>query len=287
MAAQCGSHRQTAAAADSRLVYFLKVPHPTFFKLMEADNLLHNSGVETIPQNTMTPLRYAITERSQYGSTEPERRAGLSAQAERLAVDGVEFIQLREKDLAAGELIGVAREILSAIRCSRSGTRLLINARADIALACGADGVHLPSGLDQLKPRQIRHLFRRHAPNDGQSRFSPLARHSDREQSEGQELPYSGRSGNISPIISVSCHTPDDVERARDAEADLILFGPVYGKFIDGKEVVSGKGLEALQAACERAGAVPVVALGGVTAANLATTIEAGAEGFAGIRFFR
>jgi thiamine-phosphate pyrophosphorylase len=218
-----------------------------------------------IAANAMPPLRYAITDRTQYGNIEAERRAGLIAQAERLAADRVDFIQLREKDLPAQDLIGLAREILNAIRPSGSkthgsGTRLLINGRPDVALASAADGVHLPSGADQLTPAQARHLFE--------------------------------NAGAPRPAVSVSCHTLDEVERAREGGADLILFGPVFGKSVFdksllGKPVHPGTGLEALAAACERARDTPVLALGGVTAANAATTIAAGARGFAAIRLFR
>jgi len=223
-------------------------------------------------------ISYAITDRTHYGKTELQRRAGLVGQASRLAAEGIDYIQLREKDLPAQDLIGLAREILNAIREARSGTRLLINARADIAVAAGAHGVHLPSGKDQLIPAQIRHLFGQH-PH--------LGRHSDPELAEGEESPHSARSGSISAIVSVSCHTMDDVDRAQKSGADLILFGPVFGKSIAGEMVVPETGLAALRAACQVAGETPVLALGGITAANTAACIKAGASGIAAIRRFR
>ena len=203
----------------------------------------------------MLILRYAITDRTQYAGTERQRRFALIAQVARLAADGVDYIQLREKDLPPQDLIGLAREILSAIRDSRSGTRLLINSRADIALAAGADGVHLPSGADQLTPAQVRHLF--------------------------------DRSGTVRPTVSVSCHTLAEVRRAHEDGADLVLFGPVFGKSVGGQIVVPEAGLEMLKAACAAAGETPVLALGGITATNAATTITAGAKGIAAIRLFR
>jgi len=200
-------------------------------------------------------LRYAITDRTQYAETEPARHAALVAQAARLAAEGVQYIQLREKDLPIQDLIGVAREILSAIREARSGTRLLVNSRVDVAIAAGAHGVHLPSGESQLMPTQIRRLFE--------------------------------AGGAAKPTISVSCHTLDEVDRARESWADLVLFGPVFGKSIAGEIVVPEIGLAALQAACEVAGGTPVLALGGITAENTAACIEAGASGVAAIRLFR
>lgn len=203
----------------------------------------------------MPTIRYAITDRTQYGKTELQRRAGLVAQAERLAADNVDCIQLREKDLPVLDLIGLAREILYTVRLSRSGTRLLINSRADVALAAGADGVHLPSGEDQLTPEQVWHSF--------------------------------AIAGAARPTVSASCHTLGEVRRAHECGADLILFGPVFGKSIGGEIVVPEAGLEALRAACAVAGGTPVLALGGVTEENAATTIAVGAAGFATIRLFR
>jgi len=200
-------------------------------------------------------ISYAITDRTQYAETEPERHAALVAQAARLAAEGIDYIQLREKDLPAQDLIGLARGILSAIRESHSGTRLLINSRADIAVAAGAHGVHLPSGEDQLTPTQICSLFE--------------------------------AAGASKPTVSVSCHTLDEVKHAQKNGADLILFGPVFGKSIAGEVVVPETGLAALRAACEVAGKTPVLALGGVTAANASACIDAGASGIAAIRLFR
>ncbi len=200
-------------------------------------------------------ILYAITDRTQFGKSEPERRAGTIKQVSRLAAGGVHYIQLREKDLPAQDLIGLAREILSTIRTSGSGTRLLINSRLDVALAAGADGVHLPSGEDQLRPAQVRQLFE--------------------------------AAGAPKTTVSVSCHTLDEVRYAQQGGADLILFGPVFGKSVGGNIVVPETGLQALRNACETAGAVPVLALGGVTAENSDTALASGAWGIAAIRLFR
>ena len=202
----------------------------------------------------MSTIRYALTDRSQYGETEPKRHAALVAQAKRLAAEGVDYIQLREKDLPAQDLIGLTREILSGIRQERALTRLLINARADVALAGGAHGVHLTSSEDQLTPGQIRELY--------------------------------NSAGAAKPVISVSCHSLDEVARAEEGGADLILFGPVFGKSIAGTIVVPETGVAALTAACEVAKETPVLALGGVTADNTAVCLQAGAGGIAAIRIF-
>jgi thiamine-phosphate pyrophosphorylase len=202
----------------------------------------------------MPILRYAITYRTHSGKSESAPFDSLLEQAGRLAADGIDFIQLREKDLAAQELIGLARGMVNVIRTAGTATRLLVNARADIALAAGAHGVHLPGGSEQLTPRQVRQLFQ--------------------------------AAGRPQPTISVSCHTLADVYRAHADGAGLILFGPVFEKSVDGRVVVPGTGLDALRAACAAAGETPVLALGGVTEANTAACIDAGASGVAAIRLF-
>ena len=67
---------------------------------------------------------------------------------------------------------------------------------------------------------------------------------------------------------------------------DAALFSPVFGKTLNGLEVVSGVGLDRLREACAVAGHLPVFALGGVTVANASSCIAAGARGIAGIRMF-
>jgi thiamine-phosphate pyrophosphorylase len=208
-------------------------------------------------------IRYAITDRSrlppQNANAEAERRISLFALARQWAEQQIDYIQLREKNLSAAELEQIACAITAVIHGLKSGTKLLINSRADVALAAGAAGVHLTASPGQLTPAQVRTLF--------------------------------ARAGRPAPVVSISCHTLDEVTRARNEQADLILFGPVFGKTIasstrESLEVTPAAGLEALHAACEAAGEVPVLALGGVTEANTAACIAAGARGVAGIRLF-
>ena len=210
--------------------------------------------------------RYAITDRLQISRSEenlPHRDsaaaqlAGLLRQAQQLASEGVDYLQLREKDLPAGEVAALARSLLDVLGGSK--TKLLLNARADIAVATAAHGVHLTAAPDELSPRQIHDLY--------------AAAH----------LP--------APIVTISCHTLDDVTRHRLEPVTALLFGPVYEKVLSpasptGATRIEGTGLDSMRQACEAAAPIPVFALGGITSQHIADCIRAGAKGIAGIRLF-
>jgi thiamine-phosphate pyrophosphorylase len=207
-------------------------------------------------------LRYAITDRARARTVEPELEDALLRQAEGLAATGVDFVQLREKDLEAGALAELARKLLIILRSRPNAPKLLINSRADVAVATGADGVHLTSATGSLTPADIRRLY--------------------------------AAAGLPEPIVSVSCHTLSEIPSARDAAATLILFGPVFEKVVAVHEaeraadalVAEGIGLNLLHLACAAASPTPVLALGGITPENTDATLAAGAAGIAAIRMF-
>jgi len=212
---------------------------------------------------------YYITDRSQFGGDEPARRRALLDKIAEAARCGVDYIQLREKDLSARELERLAREAVRIVREERrlgnegqrranseqqTATRLLINSRTDVALAAGADGVHLRS--DDISPRDVRRVVN-------------LADH--------RPLTTDHFS------IAVSCHSASEVFRAEADGADFGVFAPVFEK----KDAPEAKpqGLAALREAC--AAKIPVLALGGVTLENAAHCLDAGAAGIAAIRLFQ
>jgi len=195
-------------------------------------------------------LLYYITDRTQFPGTEPERREQLLDKISEAALCGIEFIQLREKDLSGRDLEFIAREAMQRVRSSATKTRLLINSRTDIALASGADGVHLRS--KDISPDDVRQIW--------------------------------GAAGvHVNPVIAVSCHAESEVMAAEKSAADFVVFGPVFEKRVDPERKPTG--LELLHSACRHH--IPVVALGGVTLTNVGSSIDAGAAGLAGIRLFQ
>ena len=126
-------------------------------------------------------LLYAITDRTQLATPLVER-IGL------LLAAGVDYLQIREKDLGGRELLALVDEVMALP--NPHGTRILVNERVDVALAAGAHGVHLPA----------------HAPPP--SRIRAIA--------------------PAGFLIGVSCHTAEEVKGADAEGADLVVFGPVF-----------------------------------------------------------
>lgn len=222
-------------------------------------------------------LLYYITDRHQFGGSELEKTQKLLARIAEATRCGVDFIQLRERDLSAREVESLAREAQAAIRnsqanlpdkqdvpCKRSKgifPRLLINSRLDVALAVGADGVHL----------------RANDMNAGEARAVAAKVRQRRTPTRIREF-----------VISAACHTQAEVRLAEAHGANLVLFGPVFEK-IDNS--FSAVGIQALRKACHDRHAAnppaPIVALGGVTVKNAKLCLRAGAAGLAGIRLFQ
>lgn len=194
-------------------------------------------------------MRYAITDREAGIRPGEDAIERLPERCAEVARSGVDILLLREKDLSAGQLVALSRRVIAEMRATGTATRVLVAGRVDVAVAAGVDGVHLGSGAGELRVTQVRQVF-------------------------------------AEAFVSVSCHNLDEVRIAREEGADAVLFAPVFGKWAGGVEVVKGVGVKALEAACGTAGAMPVFALGGVTEANAAECVRAGAAGVAGIRMF-
>lgn len=185
------------------------------------------------------PLFYYITDRKQL--------AGISLiKCIQRAVDwGVDFVQIREKDLPDRQLFELTRRAVS-LSC-RTKCNILVNGRADIALAAGAQGVHLPSV--GLKASEIRSW-----------------------------LPKGF-------LIGASVHTEKEIADARKQETDYVLLGHVFPT--ESKRAYGPSlGLHILRKVCSQA-PLPVLALGGMRSDFIGPALEAGSAGVAGISLFQ
>jgi thiamine-phosphate pyrophosphorylase len=169
----------------------------------------------------------------------------------RAAEAGVDWIQLREKDLAGRALFDLSSAAIAGVRLSGCDARILINDRLDVAWSSNADGVHL--GESSLPAREAAREKRRRR----QDRF----------------------------LVGVSCHSVEGAVSAEQDGADYIFFGPV---FATPSKAAFGpaQGLARLAEVCS-AVRIPVLAIGGITAGNAAASLDAGADGLAGIRLFQ
>ena len=168
--------------------------------------------------------------------------SGLShaEQVERLAAGGATFIQMREKNLPPAEFFGQA---ITAVQLARQlSVRIIINDRADVALATKADGVHL--GQDDLPAEAARRIL-----------------------------------GNDA-IIGYSTHNLDQAKRALSLPIDYLAIGPIFATTskTDTEPVV---GLDGLRSVARIANRLPIVAIGGITFENVHAVIEAGATSVA------
>lgn len=182
------------------------------------------------------PRLYLVTDRRATGG-----RPLLDTVAAALA-GGVDAVQLREKDLSTRELLALAAALRELTR--RHAARLLVNDRVDVALAVGADGVHLPA--DSFAVADARRLL-------------------------GAER-----------LVGVSTHSADEIRRAAASGADFAVFGPVF-ETPSKLQYGAPQGLAALRAAVAATN-LPVIALGGIDAGNAADVAATGCAGVAAIR---
>jgi thiamine-phosphate pyrophosphorylase len=203
----------------------------------------------------MSPQLYYITDRRQFPGDNHEQERRLLKKIAECAAAGIDMIQLREKDLETRALEELAVKAMAALDGSR--TRLLINSRTDVALACGAHGVHLPS--NDIPASEVRSIF--------------------------------ARAGISEPAIGVSTHSAAEVASAEAHGADFAVFGPVFEKKREKGGTANPQGLEELRRICHRTEAaqppMPVLALGGITLENARECVAAGAAGIAAIRLFQ
>jgi thiamine-phosphate pyrophosphorylase len=205
-------------------------------------------------------LCYVTDRRSLAASPTATQTDVLLSRIEDAANAGVDWIQLREKDLSGKECAALTRESLRRAAQSstdkKSSTRIFLNDRLDVTLAERAAGVHL--GENSIPVADGKRLV---------LQFSKSA-------VDEKNFP-----------IGASCHSLESAEAAQRDGADYIFFGPVFST---PSKVSYGapQGIELLAKVCESL-AIPVLAIGGITLENAAMCIAAGASGIAAIRLFQ
>ena len=209
------------------------------------------------------PRRYLVT---------PEPDRNWSAFLERLSArveQGFDMVQFRAKSLREPALLDLGAR--AAEICRRGGATLLVNADPEVARRCGADGVHLSSD------RLARMLCERSVVvatsggacesigEDGRTGGSVAARNSSRF------------------LVGASCHDAGDFERARAANCDFAVLGPVMETTTHpGAPVLQWSGFERLA----RGAGMPVYAIGGLGDDDIAAASSSGGQGVAAIRAF-
>jgi thiamine-phosphate pyrophosphorylase len=187
------------------------------------------------------PITYPITS----GKTTPQTISDTLRFVRAVVEAEVVLLQIREKSLPARVLYELATRAAEITRGSK--TRLLVNDRADIARAAGADGVHLTS--QSLPAGVVRRTF-------------------------GSEF-----------LIGVSTHSLDEARAARDGGADFVVFGPVF-ETESKRGFGAPQGLDKLRQVADELRGFPVLAIGGISLENAGACFDAGASGVAAISLF-
>jgi len=196
-----------------------------------------------------------VTDRHSLSEAESRKAQELLlSKIEAAAAAGVDWIQIREKDLSGRDCGLLTREALQRAAKSTASnaapTLILVNDRQDVALSERAGGVHL--GEDSLPLLEAKRL--------------------SNAQAQGQDF-----------LIGVSCHSLEAARSAASGGADYLFFGPV---FASKAAFGAPQGLDRLADVC-RAVTIPVLAIGGITLANASDCLAASASGIAAIRLFQ
>lgn len=200
-----------------------------------------------MPLSSHRPILYAITNGATKSETTPDDDDFIRILhlAEAAVAAQISLVQIREKNLSTRVLYELVTRATKLTRGSL--TKLLVNERFDVALAAGADGVHLTSA--SLPAQIVRKIC-------------------------GPEF-----------LIGASTHSLESARDARDSGADFVVFGPVFET--DSKRAYGPpQGLDKLQQVASELQGFSVVAIGGITLDNAESCFAAGAIGIAGIRLF-
>ena len=172
---------------------------------------------------------------------------------------GITLVQLRYKGVSSKDFINFGLKLRKLT--NQYGIPLIVNDRVDIALAVAADGVHL--GQDDMPVSVARRLLDRHSG----------------EYQRLQNRFWTSQNDSFSSIIGASVKTVEQAKKAQRDGADYLGVGPIFAtqsKADAGKPI----GLKRLTRIVKSVD-IPVVGIGGITASNAASLLQAGASGIA------
>ena len=202
-----------------------------------------------MPPAANKPIVCYVTDRKTLDSSEAGSGAvrNVAARIIIAAAAGADWVQVREKDLGAKELLALASQAVAG-----ATAKVIVNDRLDVALAAGAAGVHL-----------------------------------GRESAPVSEVVRWCRAGNAPAefLIGISCHGLEDAREAEAAGASYVFFGPVFDT-PSKRAFGAPQGISRLAEICRQV-RIPVIAIGGVNEQNAIECVRAGAAGIAAIRLFQ
>jgi thiamine-phosphate pyrophosphorylase len=208
----------------------------------------------------MPILCYVTDRRSLQVPAQQDSLEWILNKIELAAAAGVDWIQLREKDLSGKQASALTREALRHVskrsNQAPASARIIINDRLDVALAERAGGVHL--GETSLPVRDAKRLVA--------------------ASQSAQALPADF-------LLGASCHSLEAAQSAAAAGAGYIFFGPVFAT-PSKAEYGPPQGLARLAEVCASV-KIPVLAIGGITSENMLSCLSVGASGIAAIRLFQ
>jgi thiamine-phosphate pyrophosphorylase len=219
------------------------------------------------------PRLYPIIDLACFASA-PDPVLAVSHFAGELLRGGATLIQLRDKSGDTRRFLSCARELR---RITRDRAMLIVNDRADLCLAAGADGVHL--GQDDLSPDAVRRIFESIGPHPFASKqkdaTQPVGERMGRLATEIQADADKGER----MITGFSTHNLEQVKEADSMPVDYIAIGPVFATGSKAKPdpVIGLEGVRQARAATSK----PLVAIGGITRKNCRQVVEAGADSVA------
>lgn len=205
-----------------------------------------------LPIRNSPPILCYVTDGGAFaapGEAQEEQCEALSAKIAAAALAGVDWIQIREKNMDGAKLAELARNVISRVE---PNCRVILNDRLDVACAVGAGGVHL--GEKSIPVAEARRFVR--------------------ERGMSKEF-----------LIGASVHSLEAAIAAEKDGADYVIFGPVFAtpaKLAFGEP----QGLARLKEVCSTL-AIPVLGIGGITLENAGDCYLSGASGVAAIRLFQ